>query len=184
MKTINLLPKPRQRLLKDEAVFRSLLVIIGVSVFSFVLVIAAQFGTKLYLQNQSAAVHQKVLDLQDQIKKDNNSNQKAQVAEINNLIEDYKNLSSSSPKWSRVLKAFAALPPPGIKISNFSINFEDKTIQITGQSPTRELVIQLYNVILNDDKEFYNIDYPFDNVAKPTNVGFHFTFNIRDSLLK
>lgn len=184
MKSINLLPKPRQLLLKDEAVFRSLLVFIWISIFSFAAVLAVQYGVKIYLQGQSSSIHQNVQQLQAQIKKDENSNLKAQVEEVNNNIADYKNLSDASPKWSRVLKAFAVLPPPGIKIDSFNINLAAKSVIITGASPTRELVIQLYNIILNDDKEFYNIDYPFENVAKPTNISFHFDFLIRDSLLK
>ena len=55
---------------------------------------------------------------------------------------------------------------------------------ISGYSPTRELVISLYNSILQDDQDFKNIDYPLENVAKAIDINFHFTFSIQDSLLK
>jgi hypothetical protein len=57
-------------------------------------------------------------------------------------------------------------------------------VSITGFSPTRELVIQLYNNILQDNKDFYNVNYPFENLGKPTNVNFHFNFYLQSKLLK
>ena len=58
-----------------------------------------------------------------------------------------------------------------------------KSISINGFSPTRELVIELYNIIRNDTKDFKNINYPLENVALPKDNNFHFVFFIQDKLL-
>ncbi len=184
MKIINLLPPARQKLLEQEAVFRALLALMGYSVLGFGLVVGAQFGVKLYLQNQATSIGASIAQLQSQVKRQENASTKKDIADINNYITDYKDLSSGIPKWSKVLKAFAVLPPPGVVISSFAPDFQSKKIIITGTASTRDVVIQLYNNILADSKEFYGIDYPLENVAAPKNDSFHFTFQVVDSLLK
>lgn len=184
MKIINLLPKPRQELLRQEATFRSLLSFFWISLFTFALVIAVQAGVKIYLQTQGNAINNSIEILQAQVKKQENSTVKKQITVINNYIADYKNLSTGIPKWSKVLKAFAPLPPRGVVVNSFVIDFNKKSVNINGTAPTRELVIELYNNILQDEKEFYNIDYPLENVAKPKDISFHFTFYIKDEVIK
>jgi len=184
MRVINLLPPARQKLLEQEVVFGALLRFMGYSMLGFVLVIGAQFGVKLYLQNQAASIGDNIARLQSQVKKQENATTKEDIANINNYIADYKDLSQGIPKWSKVLKAFALLPPPGVVINSFSPDFDTKTITITGTALTRDAVIQLYNNILADSKEFTGIDYPLENVAAPKNNFFHFTFTVNDSLLK
>ena len=184
MKIINLLPKLRQQELSYVSVFHGLAVIFVLSLLSFGLVIFGQAATRFYLQTQSKSLDKQIADLKEQIKKNENSEVKAKVKAANDLVLDFKNLAALTPRWSKVIKAFVVLPPEGVKINSFVIDTIKKTINITGFSPTRELVDQIYKNILNDTKEFYNIDYPFENVAKPKEVNFHFTFNIKDELLK
>jgi hypothetical protein len=184
MKTINLLPKPQQQILRQEAIFRSLLSAGWLSVFSFALVILAQFGVKFYLQAEAQNIQSNIQQITAQVGKQENTADKNRITMINSIIADYKNLADASPKWSKVIKAFTKVPPDGVVIGSFTINFAQKSINITGTAPTREVVIALYNSILLDDSEFYGVDYPLENVAKPANVSFHFTFFIRDSLLK
>jgi type II secretory pathway pseudopilin PulG len=182
MKTINLLPKPRQRELRFDSVLHSLWVVITLSLISFVLVFLAQYGTNFYLQRQAQDIKAQVVALQDEVGKQQNTNVKNQVQTVNNLIEDYKNLAAASPKWSKVIKAFAPLPPSQLKITTFNVNSSDGLVRITGQSATRDPVIQLYNNILGDSKDFYDIDYPLENISQPTNVSFHFSFYIQKQL--
>jgi hypothetical protein len=184
MKTINLLPKIRQQELRYEVLLNSLWVVALLSLASFILVFLIQFGTKFYLQYQDNSIKQQVAELQSQVNKQQNTQIKDKITAVNNLVTDYLNLANSSPKWSKVIKAFAPLPPPGLKISSFSINPTQNTINITGLSPTRDLVILLYNNILNDTNDFYGIDYPLENVVNSTNVSFHFTFSIQKKLLQ
>jgi hypothetical protein len=184
MKIINLLPKTRQQELRYEIVLHALWVVVGLSLLSFVLVFSAQFATKFYLGYENNDIKQQVALLQNQVNKQQNTEIKSQIETVNNQVSDYLNLAASSPEWSRVIKAFAPLPPAGLKISTFTIDPLQNKITINGLSPTRELVIQLYNNILQDTTDFYGIDYPLENVVNPVNVSFHFTFNIQSKLLQ
>ena len=182
MKTINLLPKFRQQELRYESLFGSLWIVFCLSAASFMVVFVFQFAAKFYLEAKAKNITQEISSLQTQVSAQQDSAIKTQVQDANNTILDFKNLAAAAPKWSKVLIAFAPLPPPGIQINSFVIDPMSKSISIAGFSPTRELVIQLYNNILADNKEFYNIDYPLDNVSKPTDVDFHFIFYMRDQL--
>lgn len=184
MKTINLLPKLRQQELRDEAVLRTLFRVIQISVFSFLLVFLVQFGGNRYLSTKASDTAEKVKQLQQQVNKQENSKVKAQVEAINSVIANYKDLALVSPKWSKVVKAFTVLPPDDVVVSSMVIDFPKKSISIRGYSPTRELVIEFYNNILKDTKNFYNVDYPLENVASPKDINYHFTFFIHEELLK
>jgi hypothetical protein len=184
MRIINLLPKIRQRELRYEIVLHSLWVIASLSLVSFVLVFLIQFATKFYLEFEDNVIKKQVAELQVQVNKQQNTEIKAKIETVNNLVSDYLNLAGGSPHWSGVIKAFAPLPPQGLQISTFSINSEQKLVNIIGLSPTRDLVIELYNNILKDSDDFYGIDYPLENVVNSSNVSFHFTFKIQDKLLK
>ncbi len=184
MKLINLLPKARQNELRYEATYRSLVIIFSFSLMSFALVFLCQFAAKFYLEEKAVSLNAQIEQLKSQVDKKENADVKKKVQGINDVISDFNNLATASPKWSKILRAFAPLPPQGIKITSFNIDLNRKVVQIYGYSPTRELVIALYNSILQDSKEFINVDYPLENVAKATDINFHFTFNVQDSLLK
>ena len=183
-KTINLLPKPRQQELHSDSLLHSLWLVVILTGLSFAAVFLVQFGTKFYLQLQSQSIHDQILALQAEVDKQQNTDVKTKVQAVNNLIGDYHNLVVAAPQWSKIVKAFLPLPPVGLKINSFTISVSNKSINITGLSPTRELVIQLYNNILSDQKDFYGIDYPLENVVSPTDDPFHFTFFIQDKLWK
>ncbi len=184
MKVINLLPKSRQQELRYEITLHSLWVLVGLSLTSFALVFLVQFATKFYLQIEAGVIKDEVAQLQAQVNKQQNNDIKAKIKVANDLVSDYKNLSDSSPKWSKVIKAFSVLPPAGVRIISFTIDTQKKTITITGFAPTRELVIQFYNNILQDTADFSDIDYPLENVAEATNNSFHFSFKINEGLYR
>lgn len=184
MKVINILPKFRQQQLRYEVLLHSLWLAVWLSVISFALVFMAQFSTKLYLQLQVGQIKNQITQLQAEVNKQQNSDVKAQVTAVNNVVSDYNNLAAAAPQWSNAIKAFAVLPPPGIKITNFDLDPLTRMVNITGLSPTRDLVILLYNNILQDQNEFYGIDYPLENVAQPTNISFHFTFFVQSKLIQ
>jgi Tfp pilus assembly protein PilN len=183
MKEINLLPKDRQQQLHAEILYRHWLSLIWVSVFSFVLVLLAQFGSKIYLQSRLSQINEEITVIKQQVNKNDNAELKKQIKVLNDWITDYNTLDSNSPKWSKLLKTFSAIPPEGVKITSFSVDLPSKKVTITGISPTRELVIQLYNNILADSEHFYNVDYSLENVVKAKNVSFHYSFNFKDQVI-
>lgn len=184
MNIINLLPKTRQQELRYESVLQSLWVVVSLSLASFVLVFLVQYATKFYLEYESNAIKQQESNLRSQVNKQQNAEIKSKIEAVNNLVSDYLNLYNGSPRWSKVIKAFAPLPPHGLKISTFAIDPVQKTVSIAGLSPTRDLVIVLYKNILQDSNDFYDLNYPLENVVSPINVSFHFTFKIQDKLMR
>lgn len=183
MKLINLLPKTRQEELRYERVLQRFLKIFWFSLSSFIVVIGLQLGAKIYLQGQAVRVSAEIQNLKNQVSKSENEQIKKKITALNNYIADYKNLSTV-PKWSKALLAFSALPPEEVAITSLNLDVKTKTVKILGFAPTREKVIEFYNSIKADEKEFTGVDYPLENVAKPTDNNFHFTFFIKDELIQ
>jgi Tfp pilus assembly protein PilN len=184
MKTINLLPKSKQQDLRYELFFRSLIVFFQVSAITFLVVFAGQFLTRIYLSQALQNVNSQIESIKRLSNKEENTTLKNQIKLVNNQITDYKTLAEAAPHWSRVLKAFAADVPDGVQVVSFVADSSKKQITINGSGKTRDDIITLYNNINNDQTNFSNIDYPLENVSRPTNAPFHFTFTIRDTLLK
>jgi hypothetical protein len=184
MRIINLLPKAKQQELKYEAHLHSLVVVIWISIFSFVAVIAIQFGAKFFLQNELETLESRIIALQQQTTKEENTVIKNKVRDINNIVTDYKALADAAPKWSKIIRAFAPLAPDNVRVNSFVVDVTKKQAVITGFSQTRDDVIKLYENIKADDKNFYNVNYPLEHVAKSTNVNFSFNFTVRDELFK
>ncbi len=153
------------------------------TIFSFLLATLVQFGTKAYLSGEQARLQSSIDQLKQFTNKEENSNLKAQILTLNDVVADYKILSSNLPKFSKVVREFAPLVPFGVEIDNMRIDSSQATVQITGFSPTREKVIQLYENIVASSQKFPNVNYPLENVAKPVDINFHFTFNINPELI-
>lgn len=183
-KIINLLPKSRLKELYQETVFHRLLSIVWLTVFSFVVVIGVQIYAQFQLQKELDSYQVQVDQLRQQVNKKENSELKDRIKNLNNLIGDYKNLSAGIPKLSKVLVAFAALPPESVSINSMAIDPVKKTVVVSGFSPTREAVIAFYNALVSDSQNFDNVDYPLQHIVKATDVPFQFTFSIQDQLLK
>ena len=184
MRVINLLPKEKQQELKYEQVFKGFVKVFWLSVATFILVVLVQLGAKWYLELQITSLKASLSDLQQQVNKQDNSTIKNKITAINNVVGDFATLAAASPKWSNVIAAFSPLPPQGVQINTFVVDPKSSIVNITGFAPTRELVIQLYNNILGDTTDITGIDYPLENIAKPTNINFHFTFGFNPGLLK
>jgi hypothetical protein len=152
--------------------------------FAFVLVLLGQFGVKIILQSKVKKIEANINELQKFSSLEENAKVKNLLTEKNALILDYKTLSQSIPKNSKVIRAFAPLVPEGVSIKQMKISVPNKQIEIYGYALTRELVIKLYDNIVEQKQLFPNIDYPLENVAKPTEINFHFTFNISPELLQ
>lgn len=184
MKIINLLPKNKQEEIKYESIYHGMVVLLVISVFSFALVFLTQLAAKFYLKGKISAIEKQIEYSQKQIDNNENAELKKKITAVNEVVADYKGLAENAPKWSKVLKAFSPIPPQGIKVQTFVVDLPAKKINITGFSPTRELVIALYNQLLASKKYFYNVDYPLENVSRPEDINFHFSFNFQEELIK
>ncbi len=184
MKIINLLPKHRQKELYYGWILHYLFSIIWISILSFAFVILFQIAAKISLQNKLRTVESNIVELKKQVNKQDNTTIKQQIKNANDIISDYVNITNSSPKWSKMIQAFVVLPPKNVFISSFIINPNTKMATISGSGETREAVLELYNAIKADEKNFYNVDFPLQHLLKPQNVSFQFTFYVKDELIK
>lgn len=183
MKRINLLPQNKQTELYYENLFHGVFVANIIATVILLSGIVAQVGTHLYLNQKAQKVQDEVALLKLQVDKGENTEQKQKIKLINSQMLDYQNLADKTPRWSVVLTAFAKLVPDKVKISQFSTDTKTGKVSISGYSPTREKVIELYNNLNSDRDHFRDVTYPLENVAKPTDVQFNYDFFIQDGVL-
>lgn len=183
MKRINLLPRTKQQELSYERVFYSVAMAAIFGVLIMLLGVVAQFGAYVYLDRKDKAMDTEIEQLKGVANKTENAEIKKQIRVVNAQIDDFTKLSSLTPQWSEVVSAFIKNIPADVKITQFSADTETGVIDIQGFSPTRDLVIDLYNNIKADKEHFENINYPLGNVTKPTNVRFLFNFTVAKGIL-
>lgn len=183
MKRINLLPKLKQRELNFEGTLYSLSVAIVTATIILILGVFLQLGVWVYLNQKMQSSTAEIEQLKLIANKSENATVKEQINKVNSQIADFTALINKTPQWSKVLMAFVANVPDKVKITQFGADANKNEITISGYSPTRDLVIELYNNINADKEHFKNINYPLENVTKPTDVKFTFTFSIVDGVL-
>lgn len=183
MKRINLLPKSKQQELVYERALYSVTVAIVIATVILLLGVLVQFGVWTYLNRKVQASAAEIEELKRVANKSENANVKEQIKAVNAKLNDFSNLTAKTPHWADVLAAFVKNVPEGVKITNFNADAEKNEVSINGFSPSRDLVIDLYNNINADKEHFQNINYPLENVTQPTNVQFNFTFSITDGVL-
>lgn len=184
MKHINLLPKAKQQELAYETLFRGIVRFLEIAAITFILVFLGQFAIWSYLRAEEVNLVGDIAQLKIITDKQDNAELKGEIREINAQITDFKNLLDGTPAWSKAVRTLASHVPTGVRVGNISANTTKKELEIRGYSPTREAVIEFYNAVRDDTDNFASINYPLENVAKPTDVSFSFTIVLQDSLLK
>ena len=183
MKRINLLPKLKQQELVHEHIFYSVAVAAGLGVLLLLFGVIVQLGVSIYLSRSMKSIDSEIVQLKIVANKSENAVVKQEIKLANAQLDDFTKLSSQTPQWSRVLTTFIQHVPEGVKITQFNAKTELQEVTISGFSPTRDLVIDLYNNINADKKNFKDINYPLENVTQPVDVRFFFTFTIADGVL-
>jgi Tfp pilus assembly protein PilN len=184
MRVINLLPKEKQLEFRYRKMYRSLLMLFSIVGASFALVVLFQFGSRLYMERQIKQVKLETEKLRAISNKEENNELKKRIQQINSQVTDFNKLSEEAPQWSGVVRAFAKLVPADVYVQIFSVDIAKRQVNITGFAPRRELVIALYNNIKGDTEHFANIDYPLENVSRPTDVQFRYSFTVQEGAIK
>ncbi len=183
MKRINLLPKDKQNELSHERALYSVSVAVVIATAVLALGVLVQIGVGMYLNNKSNNIQAEIEQLKSVANKSENAEIKQRIRLVNAQIEDFYRLIQQTPQWSAVLEAFVSNVPSGIRVTEFDADLKTMEVNISGYSPTRDLVIDLYNNISADKTHFKNINYPLENVTQPTDVRFNFKFTISDGIL-
>ncbi len=182
-KVINLLPREQQRELGLRSWYRALVRFYVLALTTFVLVALLFAGTWWYLRLAEQNLAHEAENLRTKSTTQETTDLKKQIKIINNQIEDYNTLTAALPRWSVLLRQFATLVPRGAQIQNFGVDSTKRQIIISGFASTREDAIQLHDNIAADNAHFTNIDYPLENIAKPKNVGFKYSFIVKPEVL-
>lgn len=183
MKKINLLPGHKQSELYYENLYHAVFIAVIIAAGILLIGVLAQVGVGVYIQNKIKSVQAESENLKQIVNKTENTELKQKIRQINGHMTDFENLYKTAPQWSWVLQAFSQQVPSGIKISRLTADTKTGKVSISGYSPTREQVIELYNNISSDKENFKDIDYPLENVSKPKDIQFNFTFSIQDGVL-
>lgn len=183
MKRINLLPKLKQRELVHERLFYSVAVTATLGVVLLLLSVLVQVGVWTYLDRSIGMMDTQIEELKVLANKSENAVVKKDILLVNAQLDDFTKLSSQTPKWSSVISKFIQHVPEGVKITQFTTDLKTNDITISGYSPTRDLVIDLYNNVNSDKDNFKSIDYPLENVTQPIDVRFSFTMTVAEGIL-
>lgn len=183
-KQINLLPKSKLKQLELRSWFFGLLSLYVIAGISFGIVLVAQGGVLWYLKTREKSLEAETETLRQFASAKESTDVRKQVTLINNRVNDYNNLAQSTLHWSKLLTIFSQVVPVGVQIQSFAVDNTKKQVAISGYAPTRELVIQLHDNIAAKSRYFTKLDYPLENVTRPTNIVFHYTFTVLDEALK
>ena len=182
MKIINLLPPEEQKQLRQEKIFANIKIFFYFAIASYVLLFLSFLAWRTYILLNGSNLDLMVQRTQQLITQQNNDALKIKIQYNNNLVSDYNNLYPQSPKWSKILIEFANLVPNGVVLNSFNASSSDARIDIAGTAATRDEVLLLRQNIANA-ADFKNINLPLENIAKPDNVDFHYTFYVNDNVL-
>ncbi|GAC1574107.1 MAG: hypothetical protein NVS3B9_5480 [Candidatus Doudnabacteria bacterium] len=183
MKVINLLPQTEQKIIQQEKFQQSFKKFLVACVLSYFLLSALLIGWRLYLMATLANVDSDIKKNQSIVDRQDNDTLRKQVMQINGTTTDYLTLTGSNPKWSKILMAFASLVPGDSIITSLNGNTQSGKIDIVGVGATRDSVLLLRSNIAGSPL-FKNINLPLENLQKPTNVLFSYTFYLADGALR
>ncbi len=183
-KQINLLPKESQSELGLRAWYRALLRVYILGAASFLFLIILFFSVTWYFALAEKGLQAEAEQLRTSAATEDTAKIKREVKSINGYIEDYISLSAAAPKWSQLLREFTVLVPAGVQIQSFTVDNVKKVVTVQGFGLTRQDVLALYDAVVANADKFSNIDYPLENVSKPTDINFHYSFTVKDSLLQ
>lgn len=182
MKIINLLPPSEQETLKELRIYRMVRLFVIATFFTYLLMVFALIAGRFYMQNNLSGLDAEISAEQKIISQANNVELQKNIDNTNHIITDYNNLTVSNPHWAEVLTSFAQLVPNGVYVEGFSGNASTGKIDVTGLGITRDEVLQLHDNIAASPL-FRDIDLPLDNLQKPNNTPFHYTFYLKNGSL-
>lgn len=176
---INLLPSSEQELLRKERIFSRLRAWIIASLLSYALAVVTLIVARIYMESDLSSLDSQIRTQTKIISEKNNAALKKRVENYNGLVADYVKLQTSTPRWSKILIVLSALTPSDVQITNFSANLASGKLDISGKSRTRDSVLLLRSNIASNPN-FKNIDLPLENLQKPANLDFHYSFFFSD----
>lgn len=182
-KKINLLPKERQKKIFEDDTLRAAFTLGAVSFLAFLFSGFVELGGLAAIKAQVSSFEKDTDVIKSQIDQKENAKLKIEVKKVNDVISDYSNLTEKNLRWSKFLRMLSTLPPEGVVLTSLSTDAVNKTVTLAGFSAKREAVLDFFGRLKANKEEFPSVDFYFENVARPEDLNFHFTFSVSDKVL-
>lgn len=183
-RVINLLPKPIQQNRKLELFLKSLKVFVVTSFALYGLAICGQLSVEIMLSSKLAQVKASVEHLQKTSSQEVSLATREEVKLVNTKIQDYRALSDATPLWSQFLREFTAVVPPGVRVNSVSVDYQSKKVRVSGVARERSDVLLFYDHLNTVPELFGQVNFPFENIIRDTQVPFTYTFVVQESVFK
>lgn len=99
--------------------------------------------------------------------------------EVNASTHNISNISSNTPRWSKVLKKMSDISPPDMRIS--LIHVEGAHIKLQGFSKSREAFLDFQEKLKTEG--YKNINSPLSNLVSPKNFNFEIEMDVDSKYL-
>jgi len=182
MITLNLLPK---KLKKEAELERVNISIIGMFILLLIIVgltVELLFATKKFLLTNITALESQQQAYEQYLESEINTEVGQNIKNINKLSSRLDKIQKDRTPWSQTLAELANITPDEMKITGLDGNKRDKTIKITGFSPTREQLLT-YTKTLENSEYINKVDLPSTHLSNPTDINFKLTAELSDKAL-
>jgi len=104
-----------------------------------------------------------------------------QIEQVNNFSNNALEIVNNNVLPQEIINQIYEAKLDGIEIKNYSVNFLDGSIKISGIANSRDNLVNFKNNLLNNEN-FENVNIPIDVLLKDFNINFEISFTY--SLLK
>ena len=175
---VNLLPEGEQKEIRLEKLTSHLLNFFVWIFLSLVALTLVFLATRFFLRSELKMVSEQIVQQRQVVSKEENQKLKMKLDDFNTDLANYVNLEKNHAVWSDVLVSFAQLVPPDVSIDSLVADRKSRNIKIAGFAKSRESVLKLRDYLLSSDY-FEQVNFPLSNLAKPTNLSFHYSFYVK-----
>lgn len=175
---INLLPPKAKQKLKLSILEREI-IIVGSLIISLVLSLMIFLGVIFLIlyRNQIQVQESNVLLGQAQELEEQVSALNKELANfINQQLEYISQIQKSQISWSAILEKLAQITPSNTRLEFLEIL--DNKVQINGFARSRDDVLS-FQRILEQEKQFTEIESPLSNFVKQKDINFTFSFKLK-----
>lgn len=180
---INLLPEKEKKQFKLHILNRQIIVsglfsigaILFLSIFMLIIYLTL-FLTQSQIK-QSNVLFSEAQELEERISQLN----KELAGFINQRLEYLNQIEDKKIYWSEVLEQLTIITPDNVRLVLLETDKkEENKIKIGGNAKTRDDVL-LFQKILEQEKQFIEIESPLSNFVKQKDVDFYFSFKIKNA---
>lgn len=173
---INLLPPQQAKRIRLMIVYQNA-IFSGLILFLMFLLLIVFLASFLTLLNFKYFVFEKNINEEQTkiVQTESIKTMQKRVKELNEDLSKIKKIQDSKSDLYSILDKANEELFDGVKIYSLEIDGKSKTISVTGNSPFRENLVIIRDIIKNNP-HYQEVDFPLSNLANPRNINFRFSF--------